>query len=85
MSLEEYKQPFKKAMIELYNPRKETKVTVSKSDYETFCKEYVFHKLKGETFGRAFCKRFAIDDRAISNLVCEQFTKDLIEVLGYIK
>lgn len=83
--LEEHKHAFTQVMIELYRLKEEPKVTISRSEYEVFCKEYVFHKLSGDTFGNAFCKRFHIDDRAISNLVGEQFTRDLIETLGYIK
>jgi len=60
-------------------------LTITRNEYESFCKEYIFNKLKGETFGSAFCKRFNIEDRAISNLVGEKFTQDLIEMLGYIK
>lgn len=85
MNLEEHEQSFKQLMIDLYKLKEEPKVMISRSDYEVFCKEYVFYKLKGDKFGSAFCKRFDISDRAISSLVDEQFTKDLIEVLGYIK
>lgn len=76
---------FKNLIVDLYKHNGEPKVTINRTDYESFCKEYVFNKLKGETFGSAFCKRFNLSDRAISNLVSEQFTKELIESLGYIK
>lgn len=75
----------KQVIIDLCEYNGKPTMTISKTDYEAFCKEYVFAKLKGETFGRAFCKRFNINDNAISNLVGESFTKDLIETLGYIK
>lgn len=81
----EHEKALTQVMIELYKFKEEPKVAVSRGEYEVFCKEYVFHKLKNETFGSAFCKRFSIEDRAISNLVGEQFTRDLIETLGYIK
>ena len=61
------------------------KVTITREEYEAFCKEYIFDKLKGKRFGRAFCERFGITDRTISILTNEAFTKQLIESLGYIK
>lgn len=76
---------FKGVITELYKFEGEPKVSVSRAEYELFCKEYLFDKLKGVPFGRAFCKRFNIEDRAISNLISEKFTKELIETLGYIK
>jgi hypothetical protein len=81
----EHADAFKDVLVELYKFKGEPRVSVSRTEYETFCKEYVFQKLKNETFGSAFCKRFNIEDRAISNLVGESFTRDLIETLGYIK
>lgn len=59
--------------------------TISKKDYEIFCKEFVFDSLKGESFGEAFCKRFDITDSTISILKTEGFTKELIKSLGYIE
>lgn len=85
MDDKEHHDAFKGALVELYKFKGEPRVSVSKAEYETFCKEYVFHKLKGETFGGAFCKRFSIQDEAISKLVGEAFTRDLIETLGYVK
>jgi hypothetical protein len=58
--------------------------TVSKEDYELFCKEYVFEQLKGISFGEAFCKRFGIDN-ALINMVSNDTAKFHIEALGYIK
>ena len=58
--------------------------TVSRKDYDVFCKEYIFNRLADENFGEAFCKRFGIEDTAISILQSESFTKHLIESLGYI-
>lgn len=61
-----------------------TKKTVTKDEYEIFCKEYVFDSIKGIRFGEAFCKRFDINDSMLS-----KFSNDLakfhIEKLGYIK
>ena len=39
----------------LFNRMKERmQVTVSREDYEIFCKEFVFDTLRGESFGEAF-------------------------------
>jgi hypothetical protein len=59
--------------------------TISKEDYDNFCKEYAFYKLKGLKFGEAFCNHFNIQDSAISILQGELFAKNLIESLGYIR
>ena len=36
------------------------KYKISKSDYEIFCKEYIFEHIRGIKFGKAFCKKFDI-------------------------
>jgi hypothetical protein len=54
-----------------YAPKK----MVSLSDWELFCKEFIFAKLKGETLGRAFCKRFGISSWLISNMMNEEDVK----------
>jgi hypothetical protein len=64
---------------------KDREVKISREEYDIFCKEFIFNKLAGEKFGQAFCKRFGIEDSAISILKSESFTKELIESLGYIK
>jgi hypothetical protein len=56
-----------------------TNLYISRKDYELFCKEYVFDKLKGISFGNAFCKRFDIRNYAISNMKDEAFTEQHIE------
>ena len=63
---------------------KEPLITISKQEYEIFCKEYTFERLKGEPFGRAFCKRFDIDDYFLKNL-SDKTARYHIEKLGYIK
>lgn len=65
--------------------REQNKVTVTRKDYQSFCKEYIFNKLKDEKFGEAFCKKFGIKDRSLSILSSETFARELIESLGYIK
>lgn len=61
-----------------------TKKTVSKDDYEIFCKEYVFDSLKEIKFGEAFCKRFDIHDPMLS-MFSNDLAKFHIEKLGYLK
>jgi hypothetical protein len=65
--------------------KEKSKKIIKRKDFELFCKEYVFESLKGIGFGAAFCKRFDIDDSAISILKSQGFAKELIETLGYIE
>jgi len=53
--------------------------TISKSDYELFRKEYVFDKLKGLNYGKAFCERFNIQDPVVSRLIDTDLAEELIE------
>jgi hypothetical protein len=62
-------------MINQFTTPKDTGVMVSKSEYELFCKEYIFEKLKGETLGSAFCKKFGIENWLISNMIDDNHTK----------
>ena len=57
---------------------------VSKSDYELFCKEFTFEKIKGISFGEAFCRRFDFNDLFLKNL-SDSTAKFHIEHLGYVK
>lgn len=57
---------------------------ISKEDYEVFCKEFSFEKLKGKSYGEAFCERFEMDDYILKNL-SDKNAKYHIERLGYIK
>jgi len=63
---------------------KEPFKTISKAEYNQFCKDYVFEKLKGVSFGKAFCDRFDIDHFIISSLPNDS-AKGYIEKHGYIK
>lgn len=58
--------------------------TISKEEYETFQKEFIFHQLAGTTFGRAFCEKFKIEDFILRSLK-DETAKYHIETLGYIK
>ena len=52
---------------------------ISKHEYEIFCKEYIFEKLKDTRFGVAFQKRFGVRDRVLSILSNETHAMDHIE------
>jgi len=68
------------SMLEQVN---QPKKWISKSDYEIFCKEYIFENLKGLRFGEAFCKRFHIRSWTISKF-SDSWAKEHIEQF-YIK
>ena len=61
-----------------------SKKKISKNDYDIFCKEFVFEKIKGKSFGSAFCEKFGFNDIFIKGL-SDSTAKDHIEKLGYIK
>jgi len=63
---------------------KDTGKMVDKGEYEIFCKEYIFEKLKGFSFGYAFCKRFDIPNFMISS-VTDDFSAKLHIEQFYIK
>jgi len=57
---------------------------ISKKQYDLFCKEFVFEKLKGIGFAESFCKKFKLNDTFLKNL-SDETAKYHIEMLGYIK
>lgn len=57
---------------------------VDKIAYEKFCKDFVFEKLKGKSFGHAFCERFNFNDVFLKAL-SDSTAKNHIEKLGYIE
>lgn len=57
---------------------------VNRHEYQKFCNEFLFNKLKGEAFGEAFCKRFGFNDVFLKGL-SDDTAKFHIEKLGYIK
>jgi hypothetical protein len=63
---------------------KEPVKTISKKDYNLFCNEYVFLKLKGRSFGEAFCEKFDIQHFIIQSLPNDS-AKGYIERHGYVK
>lgn len=58
--------------------------TISTVDYEIFCEEFIFDKLKGKSFGEAFCERFGFNNFFLKAL-SDSTAKLHIEKLGYIK
>ena len=72
-------------MEAMANILSKAKKTVTQEQYDQFRKEYVFEKLKGQTLGQSFCKKFDIQDYMLSNLKDEEETEFLIKSLGYIK
>ena len=62
-------------MIAQITTDKVSNTMVSEVDWEIFCKEYIFEKLKGETLGSAFCKRFGIENWLISNMIDDNYTR----------
>lgn len=56
---------------------------VSKTDYENFCKDFLFDKLKGKSFGQAFCERFDFNNLLLKHL-SDATAKYHIETLGYV-
>lgn len=57
---------------------------ISTKEYELFCKEFLFLKLKEISFGEAFCKKFNFNDTFLKNL-SDDTAKEHIEKLGYIE
>lgn len=57
---------------------------ISKKEYELFCKEFLFQRIKGVSFGKSFCKKFKFNDTFLKNL-SDETAKYHIEMLGYIK
>lgn len=62
----------------------QTKPEISKTEYEVFCKEFIFDQIKGTRFGRAFCERFNVNDMVIRCLIDEDIAREMIEE-NYLK
>lgn len=61
-------------------------VSISKSDYDLFEKEFLFNRITGRTtFGQAFCEKFGITDFVLSIIKSEDRAKKHIETFNYIK
>lgn len=52
---------------------------ISKQDYEVFQKEFIFDKLKGYDYGRAFCQRFDVTDPVVERLIDDDIAREMIE------
>jgi hypothetical protein len=56
---------------------------ISCEEYEIFCREFIFDKLRGMGFGKAFCNRFNIVNYIIPQL-SDESAKDYIEKQGFV-
>ena len=63
------------SMISIMENAGQANIKISKKQYETFCKEYIFDQIKGMKFGKAFCEKFDINDNVLKCV----FDKDLAE------
>ena len=61
-----------------------SKKQISKTEYDEFCKEFIFEKIKGISFAVAFCEKFDFNNIFLKGL-SDETAKDHIETLGYIK
>lgn len=57
---------------------------ISKVEYDEFCREFIFDKIKGKSFAEAFCEKFEFNNTFLKGL-SDTTAKDHIEKLGYIK
>lgn len=72
-------------MVQNLNNLSKKKSTISHEQYEQFKKEFVFEKLKGKRFGKAFCEKFGLHDYVLSNIISDDEADTIISLLGYIK
>lgn len=57
---------------------------ILRSEYQIFCKEYLFDNLKGKRFGQAFCERFNIVDYILIIEPSTEYSKNYIIKAGYV-
>lgn len=76
--------PFDSTILALECITGNPSMCVSKKEYDQFCKEFVFEKLKGKTFGQAFTEKFGFNGLTLNNL-SDEVAKYHIESLGYVK
>lgn len=60
------------------------KNAVSVTEFENFCKEFLFEQIKGNNFGYAFCKKFNIEDIFLKKITSEVFAKERIKQCEYV-
>lgn len=60
------------------------KKKISKEEYELFCKEFIFEKLKGKKFGQAFCDKFGYNNFMLRDF-SDATARKIIKNSGYIK
>jgi hypothetical protein len=59
--------------------------SVTKQEYETFLKEYVFEKLKGISLGKAFSEKFNVRDRVLQIFSDDEEAIKHIKYCKYVK
>lgn len=59
--------------------------SISKEDYEIFCKEFIFEKIKGVKFGEAFTERFEVNDFVLMMYTNDQDAIKHIKYCNYVK
>ena len=64
---------------------KKQTIKVPYGAFNQFKKEFVFDKLQGKRFGKAFCEKFGIDDYLLSNIKDDVEAESIIQLLGYLK
>lgn len=57
--------------------------TICRRDYNIFCREFIFEKIKGKSFGETFCEKFGFNNTFLRNL-SDDTARYHIEKLGYI-
>lgn len=57
---------------------------IPREEYDNFCKEFIFAKLKDDTLGKAFCRTFNIIDYVLLLSSNDTFSMTHIEDKGYI-
>jgi len=60
-------------------------VKVEPIQYETFQREYLFDKIKGKSFGSAFCEKFHVNDIVLSILSTDKDAMSHIKFMGYVQ
>lgn len=76
--------PFSSTILALESITGNPSKCVSKKEYDKFCKEFVFEKLKGKRFGEAFTEKFGFNGLTL-NTLSDEVAKYHIESLGYVK
>ena len=71
---------FDHIVMQLQKPTLHHDTYISRAEYDVSCKEFIFDKLRGLTFGKAFVKRFGIHDTVLDLITDEAYTREHIEI-----